>query len=154
MFRSGLKNAPSPRDSGERAGVRGSDSDRIHCEKHVFCRPPHPNPLPLTRWRGDFEMTSTKLLLACGSLIGVIACADVAAQNYPVKPALIIVPTPAGGNPDFIARPVAQKMSESLRQTFIIDNRPGAAGTIGVELATRAVPDGYTLLFGAIGHIA
>ena len=96
----------------------------------------------------------TQLLLACGSLIGVIACADVAAQNYPVKPVRIIVPTPAGGNPDFIARPVAQKMSESLRQTFIIDNRPGAAGTIGVELATRAVPDGYTLLFGAIGHIA
>jgi tripartite-type tricarboxylate transporter receptor subunit TctC len=78
----------------------------------------------------------------------------VAAQNYPVKPVRIIVPTPAGGNPDFIARPVAQKMGESLKQTFLIDNRPGAAGTIGVELAVRAVPDGYTLLFGAIGHVA
>lgn len=94
------------------------------------------------------------LLLACGSLIGVIANADVAAQNYPLKPVRIIVPTPAGGNPDFIARPVAQKMSESLKQTFIIDNRPGAAGTIGVELAVRAAPDGYTILFGAIGHVA
>ena len=102
------------------------------------------------------------LVLACGSLIGVIAVADVAAQTastgsgqaYPLKPVRIIIPTPAGGNPDFIARPVAQKMSESLKQVFIIDNRPGAAGTIGVELATRAVPDGYTLLFGAIGHIA
>jgi tripartite-type tricarboxylate transporter receptor subunit TctC len=94
------------------------------------------------------------LLLACGSLIGVFAHADVAAQNYPLKPVRIIVPTPAGGNPDFIARPVAQKMSESLKQPFIIDNRPGAAGTIGVELAVRAVPDGYTILFGAIGHVA
>jgi tripartite-type tricarboxylate transporter receptor subunit TctC len=94
------------------------------------------------------------LLLACGSLIGVIAIEDVAAQNYPLKPVRIIVPTPAGGNPDFIARPVAQKMSESLKQTFIIDNRPGAAGTIGVELAVRAAPDGYTILFGAIGHVA
>ncbi len=94
------------------------------------------------------------LLLACGSLIGVIAHADVAAQNYPLKPVRLIVPTPAGGNPDFIARPVAQKMSESLKQTFIIDNRPGAAGTIGVELAVRAAPDGYTILFGAIGHVA
>ena len=94
------------------------------------------------------------LLLACGSLIGVIAAADVTAQNYPLKPVRIIVPTPAGGNPDFIARPVAQKMSESLKQAFIIDNRPGAAGTIGVELAVRAVPDGYTILFGAIGHVA
>jgi tripartite-type tricarboxylate transporter receptor subunit TctC len=93
-------------------------------------------------------------LLACGSLIGVIANADVAAQTYPLKPVRIIVPTPAGGNPDFIARPVAQKMSESLKQPFIIDNRPGAAGTIGVELAVRAVPDGYTILFGAIGHVA
>jgi tripartite-type tricarboxylate transporter receptor subunit TctC len=84
----------------------------------------------------------------------MIANADVAAQNYPLKPVRIVVPTPAGGNPDFIARPVAQKMSESLKQTFIIDNRPGAAGTIGVELAVRAAPDGYTILFGAIGHVA
>ena len=94
------------------------------------------------------------LLLACGSLIGMIANADVAAQGYPLKPVRIIVPTAAGGNPDFIARPVAQKMRESLKQPFIIDNRPGAAGTIGVELAVRAAPDGYTLLFGAIGHVA
>ena len=94
------------------------------------------------------------ILLACGSLIGVIANGDAAAQNYPLKPVRIIVPAPAGGNPDFIARPVAQKMSESLKQPFLIDNRPGAAGTIGVELAARAAPDGYTILSGAIGHVA
>jgi len=75
-------------------------------------------------------------------------------QSYPTRAVRIIVPTPAGGNPDFVIRPVAQKMSESIKQTFIIDNRPGAAGTIGVELAARAAPDGYTLLFGAIGHVA
>ncbi len=92
--------------------------------------------------------------LACASLIGMIGATDIAAQAYPVKPVRIIVPTPAGGNPDFIARPVAQKMGESVKQAFIIDNRPGAAGTIGVELAVRAAPDGYTLLFGAIGHVA
>ena len=96
----------------------------------------------------------TMLLLACASLIGAGASAAASAQGYPVKPVRIIVPTPAGGNPDFIARPVAQKMSESLKQGFVIDNRPGAAGTIGVDLAVRAVPDGYTILFGAIGHIA
>lgn len=94
----------------------------------------------------------SSVLLACGSLIAMIG-ADVAAQTYPVKPVRVVVPTPAGGNPDFIARPVAQKMSESLKQSFLIDNRPGAAGTIGVEFVTRAMPDGYTILFGAIGHI-
>ena len=95
-----------------------------------------------------------ELLLACGSLIGLIANVDVTAQVYPLKPVRIIVPAPAGGNPDFIARPVAQKMSESLKQPILIDNRPGAAGTIGVEFAVRAAPDGYTILSGAIGHIA
>jgi tripartite-type tricarboxylate transporter receptor subunit TctC len=94
------------------------------------------------------------LFFALGSLFAVIATADVAAQGYPAKSVRIIVPTPAGGNPDFVVRPVAQKMSESLKQTFVIDNRPGAAGTIGVELTVRAVPDGYTILLGAIGHVA
>jgi len=74
------------------------------------------------------------LLVACASLIGTCVSAGVFAQNYPVKQVRIIVPTPAGGNPDFVARPVAQKMSENLKQIFLIDNRPGAAGTIGAEL--------------------
>ena len=93
-------------------------------------------------------------LVLCAALIATAAGVDAAAQGYPAKPVRVIVPTPAGGNPDFIARPVAQKMSESLKQTFIIDNRPGAAGTIGVDFAVRSVPDGYTILFGAIGHVA
>jgi tripartite-type tricarboxylate transporter receptor subunit TctC len=76
------------------------------------------------------------------------------AQGYPLRPVRVIVPTAAGGNPDFILRPVAQKMSESLKQAFVVDNRPGASGIIGVELAARAPADGYTLLFAAIGHIA
>lgn len=96
----------------------------------------------------------SRVLLAFGSLIGPIINADVVAQAYPVKPVRIIVPTAAGGNPDFVARPIAQKMSESLKQAVIIDNRPGAAGIIGVELAARAAPDGYTILLGAIGHVA
>ena len=91
--------------------------------------------------------------LLCAAFFAATAGIDAAAQGYPVKSVRVIVPTPAGGNPDFIARPVAQKMSESLKQTFIIDNRPGAAGTIGVDFAVRSVPDGYTILFGAIGHV-
>ena len=92
------------------------------------------------------------LLAIIAMSIGTMA--NVAAQHYPVKPVRLIIPTPPGGNPDFIARPIAQRMSESLKQPFVIDNRPGAAGIIGVEFAARAAPDGYTILFGAIGHVA
>jgi len=88
------------------------------------------------------------------TLSWLLAVPDVVAQNYPVRTIRVIVPTAAGGNPDFILRPVTQKMSESLKQPFIVDNRPGASGIIGVELAARSPADGYTLLFGAIGHLA
>jgi tripartite-type tricarboxylate transporter receptor subunit TctC len=93
------------------------------------------------------------LLPVCALVLGSCLSAGICAQSYPVKQVRIIVPTPAGGNPDFVARPVAQKISENLKQVFLIDNRPGAAGTIGVDLAVRAVADGYTILFGAVGHI-
>lgn len=92
--------------------------------------------------------------LAAAVLGWSVANPHATAQSYPAKPVRVIVPTAAGGNPDFILRPVAQKMSESLRQPFIVDNRPGASGIIGVELAARAPADGYTILFAAIGHIA
>lgn len=85
---------------------------------------------------------------------GAFFSLQAAAQNYPVKAVRVIVPTAAGGNPDFILRPVAQKLSESMKQAFVVDNRPGASGIIGVELAARAPADGYTLLFAASGHIA
>ena len=94
----------------------------------------------------------------CARLAGLLALAFLsgaaAAQVYPAKAVRVIVPTPAGGNPDFVARPVMQKLTEQLRQPFVIDNRPGAAGTIGVDLVVRAAPDGHTLLFGAVGHVA
>ena len=93
------------------------------------------------------------LLPVCALVLGSCLSEGICAQSYPVKQVRIIVPTPAGGNPDFVARPVAQKISENLKQVFLIDNRPGAAGTIGVDLAVRAVADGYTILFGAVGHI-
>lgn len=93
-------------------------------------------------------------VLSAVSLSWILVVPDVIAQNYPVRPIRVIVPTAAGGNPDFILRPVAQKMSESLKQPLIVDNRPGASGIIGVELAARSPADGYTLLFGAIGHLA
>jgi tripartite-type tricarboxylate transporter receptor subunit TctC len=68
------------------------------------------------------------------------------AQSYPTRPVHIIVALPAGSSPDIVARLMAQWLSERLAQQFIIDNRPGANGNVGTELAVRAAPDGYTLL--------
>ncbi len=93
-------------------------------------------------------------MIAAGLLATGVAPAPVVAQGYPSKAVRVIVPTAAGGNPDFIVRPVAQKMSESLKQPFIIDNRAGANGIIGLDIAAKAPPDGYTILLGAIGHFA
>lgn len=93
-------------------------------------------------------------VLAVAALSWLLIVPAAVAQSYPVRPIRVIVPTAAGGNPDFIIRPVVQKMSESLKQQFVVDNRPGASGIIGVEIAARAPADGYTLLFGAIGHLA
>lgn len=70
------------------------------------------------------------------------------AQTYPNRPVRLIVPFPAGGGVDGVARPFAERLSMSLGQPVIIDNRPGAAGNIGAEFVARAAPDGYTLLLG------
>jgi tripartite-type tricarboxylate transporter receptor subunit TctC len=69
-----------------------------------------------------------------------------AQQNYPSKPIRVIVPWPGGGNIDAAVRVISPKLAQSLGQQFVIDNRPGAGGMIGSELAARAAPDGYTLL--------
>src|SRR3972149_9478669 len=68
-----------------------------------------------------------------------------AAQAYPDKPIRVIVPVPAGGTPDVVARMVAPGLSSLLGQQLVIDNRGGAGGLIATELAARAAPDGYTL---------
>ena len=69
-----------------------------------------------------------------------------AQSNYPTKPIRVIVPYAPGGGSDIVARIVGQKMSESLGQTMVVDNRPGAAGMLGAELAENAPADGYTIL--------
>jgi len=66
------------------------------------------------------------------------------AQQYPVKPVRIIAPFAPGGGTDFIARVAAQKLSEAMGQQFLVDNRPGAGGSLGAEIGSKAPPDGYT----------
>jgi tripartite-type tricarboxylate transporter receptor subunit TctC len=89
-----------------------------------------------------------RLLAATGML--VLVALPVAAQ-YPVKPIRFIVPFPAGGGVDIVARALADKLTTRLGQSIVIDNRPGAGTTIGTELAAKSAPDGYSLLVGPIG---
>jgi tripartite-type tricarboxylate transporter receptor subunit TctC len=83
------------------------------------------------------------LALLCGSLW---------AQSYPTRPVKIIVPFATGGPADNYARFVAQRLQDSLGQSFVVDNRPGAGAVIGTDLAAKAAPDGYTLLLMSNAH--
>jgi tripartite-type tricarboxylate transporter receptor subunit TctC len=89
-----------------------------------------------------------KLLLGCA---GLALALGAAAQPYPSRTITVIVPFAAGGPTDTVARLVSQSMSKTLGQTVIVENTGGAGGTIGVEKAARAKPDGYTLLLMHIG---
>lgn len=90
-----------------------------------------------------------KLLLA---LLGLaVACAAVA-QTFPSRAIRVIVPFPAGGTADGIARTVSQRMSENVGQAVVVENRSGANGIVGTETVAKSTPDGYTLLMAPSGH--
>ena len=85
------------------------------------------------------------------ALCAALLCAPatlLAQADYPNKPVRLIVPFPAGGSTDIVGRVVAQKLSERLGQSVVVDNRGGAGGTIGTDAAAKAAPDGYTLTIG------
>jgi tripartite-type tricarboxylate transporter receptor subunit TctC len=86
------------------------------------------------------------LQFAAGAAALVAQRDAAAAQNYPNRPVRVIVALPAGSSPDIVSRVVAQYLSERLGRPFIVDDRPGANGNVGTEIALRAAPDGYTLL--------
>ncbi|HJQ64197.1 MAG TPA: tripartite tricarboxylate transporter substrate-binding protein, partial [Burkholderiales bacterium] len=76
-----------------------------------------------------------------------------AAPNYPARPVRIVVPVPAGGGVDSLARVVGQHFNALWGQPFIVDNRPGAGGSLGAEIVSRATPDGYTLMVSSSSYV-
>lgn len=97
-------------------------------------------------------MTSPLRRTLC--LLGCLIVTSASAQNFPTKPLRIIVPLAAGGPVDTVTRIVAAGLSERLQQQIVVDNRPGAGGSVGADLVARATPDGYTLLMAANGTLA
>jgi len=93
-------------------------------------------------------LKTARLLAAAAALLAVTATH---AQQYPSRTIRFIVPFPAGGGVDIVARALGEKLSPRLGQPIIVDNRPGAGTTIGTEAAARSAPDGYTFLVGPIG---
>ena len=97
----------------------------------------------------------TSMVSAAAALIVGVQFSSVAplafAQSYPSKPVRVVLPFPAGGGADIIVRLLARKLGEGMGQTFVVDNRAGAAGIIGCELVAKAPADGYTLLLGTTG---
>jgi len=88
-------------------------------------------------------MKSLRLLAACLLPLALTAQAQ---SDYPNRPVRVVVPVAAGGNVDLVARAVAESLSKSLGQTFVVDNRPGASSLLGTQMVAKAAPDGYTLL--------
>jgi tripartite-type tricarboxylate transporter receptor subunit TctC len=87
-------------------------------------------------------------------LAWLLAGAAASVADYPSRPIRLVVPFPPGGITDVLARHIADRLSARLGTSVVVDNRPGAGGTIGAGLVARAAPDGYTLLFGATSTIA
>jgi len=103
-------------------------------------------------------MGARRYLVALACVLVSIAHARAAStgaeQGFPSRPVRMIVPFVPGGSSDFVARAIQPKMMDLLGQTVVVDNRAGASGNIGVEIAARSVPDGYTIFLGNVGSTA
>lgn len=97
-------------------------------------------------------MILTKRSFLCGALaaLALATASPVMAQAYPTKPIILLVPYAPGGATDIIGRVIAEEVSNSIGQRVVVENRAGAAGSVGAAAVARAQPDGYTLLMGAL----
>src|ERR1044071_7880297 len=91
-----------------------------------------------------------RMIRTFAALYLVLFALAASAQTYPTRPIRFIVPFPPGGGNDIVGRIVAVRLGEALGQPLVVDNRGGAGGTIGTDLAAKAPPDGYTLLVNNI----
>jgi tripartite-type tricarboxylate transporter receptor subunit TctC len=98
------------------------------------------------------RMTLRHLLRVALPLLAVVAATGAFAQGYPNRPIRLIVPFAPGGGTDITARAIAQKLTETWGQTVVADNRPGANGTIGVDITAKSAPDGYTITMISSSH--
>ncbi len=92
------------------------------------------------------------LFASAGLVLGALPT-QAAETTFPNRPGHLVVPMTPGGNTDLLGRVIAQKLTEAWGQTVVVENRPGAAGTIGVEAVAKAKPDGYTTVLGTFGNI-
>ena len=111
-----------------------------------FFAPQFAQAQPQTRARTQAMKRQNFIRTLLATFVGLACLNPVQAQTYPSKPVRLIVPFPAGGATDLFARTLSQKLSEKLGTNLVVENRPGAGGTLGSDLAAKAVPDGYTLL--------
>lgn len=100
------------------------------------------------------KRTTQRMLLAIACLAAAAGAYAQSAENYPSRPVRMIIPFAPGGASDFVGRILQVKLSEELGQQVVADNRTGASGNVGVEIAARANPDGYTLFLGNVGTMA
>ncbi len=111
---------------------------------------------PQTAQATKLQTQKRRTLVALASLLfigtGIFLSQQAHAQNYPTRPVKIVVPFATGGPADNYARFIAQRLQESMGQTFVVDNKPGAGSVIGTDVAAKAAPDGYTLLLMSNTH--
>jgi len=98
--------------------------------------------------------TLQMVTIAAFLALGVVATLPAAAQSYPARPIRFIVPSAPGGTPDINARLLATELTRQMGQQIVVDNRPGAASSIGTELIVRSAPDGYTIGYGTVPALA
>jgi tripartite-type tricarboxylate transporter receptor subunit TctC len=102
--------------------------------------------MPVTNLRAFFLISFALLFMAAASRV------PAAAEDYPSRPVRLIIPFPPGGSNDVVGRIVANQLGQTLGQTIFVDNRAGAGGVVGTDLAAKSAPDGYTLLVVSLAH--
>jgi tripartite-type tricarboxylate transporter receptor subunit TctC len=105
----------------------------------------------MTKLRRQLALASTAVALSALPAVGPFATSAMA-QAWPSKPITLIVPFPAGGTTDVLARALADKLTPALGQSVIVESKPGAGATLGADFVAKSKPDGYTLLVGAVHH--